>query len=133
MKRSALAIVCGVLSIGIPVLAGDQLLPRVFPGAFDANGFTTNSIALAVMLVYTVVFSAFGGWVTALISRRVDALDIWVLASLQFVMTLVSNAMLWDSRLAWFYAIGALLTLVSIVLGGRMRGLAAPAATRASS
>jgi hypothetical protein len=135
LKRSILSVVAGVVTIGVLVVCGDQALPRLFPGAFDDKGFTTNGGALAVMLVYTVVFSAIGGWVTSMVSRRGDSRDVQILAGLQFAMTIVFNVMLWDSRLAWFYAIGALLTPVAILIGGRIRGAGTRthAATPASS
>ena len=121
MKRAILSIVSGVLTILALAVGGDQLMPRLFPGSFDEKGFTTNTTALAVMLAYTVLFSAIGGFVTAAISRHTATRDVRILAAIQFVMTIVFNAMLWDTRLAWFYAIGALLTPIAILAGGRFR------------
>jgi hypothetical protein len=69
MTRSILPVLSGVVTICVLVVCGDQLMPRLFRGAFDAQGFPTNAGALAVMLAYTVVFAAIGGWVTASLSR----------------------------------------------------------------
>jgi hypothetical protein len=128
MKRSILSIVTGVLTILALAVCGDQLTPRLFPGAFDEKGFTTNAAALTVMLAYTVLFSAIGGFVTAAISRHTASRDVRILAAIQFVMTVAFSVILWDARLAWFYAIGALLTPIAILAGGRLRVFPAPIA-----
>jgi hypothetical protein len=51
-----------------------------------------------------------GGWVTAVVARRADLRDVWILAGLQSAMTLAANVMLFDRRLLWFYGLGLLLT-----------------------
>jgi hypothetical protein len=128
MKRSILSVVAGALTIMALAVGGDQLMPRLFPGAFDERGFTTNVAVLTIMLAYTVLFSAIGGFVTAAISRHTASRDVRILAALQFVMTIVANVVLWDVSMAWFYAIGTLLTPIAILAGGRLRVPPAPMA-----
>jgi lysylphosphatidylglycerol synthetase-like protein (DUF2156 family) len=118
MKRSILAVFCGVLTIGVLALAGDSLMRRIVPAAFDANGSTTISWVLLVTLVYTVLFSALGGWVTARISRTWR--DVIILAGLQFVMTLAANVVLFERSLLWYYAAVLVLGTVAILAGGRV-------------
>jgi hypothetical protein len=76
---------------------------------------------LLVMVLYTTAFSALGGWVTALVSRRKDLRDVFFLAGLQFVMTLAANVMLFDSRILWYYGLSLALTIPAIIAGGRLR------------
>ena len=121
MIRSVLAIVAGVVTIGVLAGAGDSVMGLVVRGAFDAHGFSGNSKVLLAMLVYMTVFSWFGGWVTAWIARRGDLRDVRILAGIQFVMTLAANVMLYDRRLLWFYAAGLVLTIPAIVAGGHWR------------
>jgi hypothetical protein len=66
------------------------------------------------------VFSAFGGWTTAIVARRKDLRDVFILAGLQFVMTLAANVMLFDSRILWYYALLLVLTVPAVVAGGRL-------------
>src|SRR5215831_12898560 len=102
MKRSILSVIAGVVKKKALAVGGDVLMPGLFPGAFDEKGFTTNAGALTVMLAYTVLFSAIGGFITAAISRHTASRDVRILAALQFVMTVAFNVILWDARLAWF-------------------------------
>jgi hypothetical protein len=120
MKRSVLAIFCGVAIIGVLSLGADSAVRGIASGAFGADGFSAEGGLLLIMLGYTSFFSGIGGWVTAAISRRPDQRDIRILAGLQFLFTLAANIMLWDRRLAWFYAAGLVLTPISILLGGRI-------------
>lgn len=121
MKRSILAIVAGVVAIDTLALAGDLVTVWIAPGAFDARGFSDNLVVLLAMLGYTSVFGGLGGWVTATLARRSDLRDVWILAGIQFAVTLAANVMLYDRRLLWFYAAGQVVTLAAILAGGRIR------------
>lgn len=129
MMRSVLAVLTGVVTIGVLAVAGDAAMRRLVPSAFDANGFTDNVPVLLAALLYTTLFSAVGGWFTAAASKRRDLRDVFILVGLQFVMTLVANVMLFDRRILWFYVLGLVLTVPAIVAGGRVRirAIAAPA------
>jgi|SRR5271157_111458 len=120
MKRSILAIVAGVVTIAVLAGASDSVTGMVAKGAIDAHGFSDNPKVLLAMLVYMTVFSGLGGWVTGRIAQRSDLRDVWILAALQFVMTLAANVALYDRRLVWFYAAGLVLTIRAIVAGGRI-------------
>jgi hypothetical protein len=98
MGRSILAIVAGVVTITVLAVGGDAAMRQVVASAFDANGFSDKLPVLLAMLVYMTVFSGVGGWVTALVTRA-GLRDVWILAGLQFVMTLAANIMLFDRRL----------------------------------
>jgi len=134
MGRSILAILSGVVTIGVLAVGSDSLMRRISPSAFDANGFTLDVTVLLVMAVYTVVFSAAGGWVTAVLARRRDLRDVLILAGLQFVMTLAANVMLWDPRLLWYYGLGLVTSTAAIAAGGwmRIRSVTTPTASPVS-
>ena len=129
MGRSILAIVAGVVTITVLAVGGDAVMQRAVPSAFDANGFSDKMPVLLAMLVYMTVFSGVGGWVTA-VGTRAGLRDVWILAGLQFVMTLAANIMLFDRRLLWFYGVGLILMPVAIVAGGRFRAWGAGRATQ---
>jgi ABC-type multidrug transport system fused ATPase/permease subunit len=120
MKRSILAVVTGIVTIGVLAVGGDTVIRQILPGAFEANGFTANTGILVVMLFYSAIFSAVGGWLTARLSRRLDLRDIWILAGIQMVAGLGANAALYDQRLLWFYAAAFVLTPAAIIAGGRI-------------
>jgi hypothetical protein len=130
MMRSVLAVLTGTVTIGVLAVAGDAAMRRLEPGAFDANGFSDNVPVLLVAVLYTTVFSAVGGWITAAASKRKDLRDVFILAGLQFVMTAAANVMLFDRRILWFYVLGLVLTVPAIVAGGRVRTRAITAPAR---
>jgi len=134
MGRSILSIAAGVATIAVLAGGADFAMGKIFPSALDAKGFTLDSTVLLVMVVYIAVFSAAGGWITALVARRQDMRDVLILAGLQFVMTLAANVMLWDSRLLWFYGMGLVTTPAAIAAGGwmRIRRVPVPTASPAS-
>lgn len=121
MGRSILAILAGVVTIGVLSAAGDAAMRSLAADAFDANGFSDRVPVLVPMIVYIALFSGLGGWVTAAIARRTDLRDVWILAGLQLIMTLVANVLLYDRRLLWFYGVTIVLSMAAIVVGGRIR------------
>jgi hypothetical protein len=121
MRRRILAILAGILTIGVLSVGGDAVMRHFAAGAFDASGFSDRVPVLLAMIAYTTVFSALGGWVTAAVARRTDLREVWILAGLQFVMTLIANTVLFDRRLLWFYGVGVVLASGAIVVGGRIR------------
>ena len=121
MKRSILAVLAGVVTIGLLSVCGDAVTRYVAPNAFDANRFSDRVPVLWAMATYTALFSALGGWVTTAVARRSDLRDLWILAGLQFLVTLAANAVLYDRRILWFYGVILVLTPIAIVVGGRIR------------
>jgi hypothetical protein len=119
MKRTILSILAGLVTIDVLALGGDYLTRMLAPGAFDANGFSQNTTVLLAALAYSIVFSAFGGWVTGTLSRRPDRRDVLILAGFQFALTLAANIMLSAATPLWYH-IATVLAPAAIIVGGRM-------------
>jgi len=120
MKRSVVSIITGLAAIDLLALAGDSVLERLDPDAYDAMGFTTDTDVLLISLLYTTLFAALGGWIAAKIGRREDLRDTWILAGIQFLMTLTASVMLFDLRMLWYYLASLVLSAAGILAGGRL-------------
>lgn len=118
MGRSIFAVLAGIVTIAILSFSADAIIERVAAGAFDSRGITESAPVLLTMTVYSVIFSALGGLVTAAISRRSNLGDVLILAGIQFVVTLVANTVLFDRRMLWYYVVGVTTSTAAIVLGG---------------
>lgn len=103
--RNLAAVGLGLLIMGLGVYGAAAVTPLAFPGAFDSTGATSNSVALFVMLSITVVFTMFGGWVTARIvfdHRKGHAL---LAATLSLSAAVFVGAVRWAAAPSWYYVV----------------------------
>jgi len=115
--RSFSAISLGLLVMGLGLYAAAAVTPGAYPAAFDAQGHTSNAVALFVMLVITLVTTAFGGWVTA---RLVDdhlmghAL---MTATFGLSAAVFIGAIRWAAVPTWYYVASWILIPVAAMIG----------------
>jgi 3-methyladenine DNA glycosylase Mpg len=102
--RSFAALLLGLLFTGAGLYGGAVITPLAYPAAFTAQGHTSNTVALFVMLGIAAVFTAFGGWVTArLVSdhRRGHAI---LMSAVGLVAAVLVGAVRWAAAPSWYYA-----------------------------
>ncbi|MGO8786198.1 MAG: hypothetical protein ACLQVL_02280 [Terriglobia bacterium] len=127
MPRSILAVLAGVLTMGMLSAAASKAMQHFAAGAFSATAFSsTSGFSPAapvwwLIIAYTTVAAGLGGWITALVSRRNDLRDVFILAGLEFVMGVAGAALLFDWRLLWFYCVLLVFITAAIVTGGWLR------------
>jgi hypothetical protein len=127
MGRSILAVLAGVLTMGMLSGAGSKAMEHFAAGAFSTSafsfstGFSPAAPVWWVIIAYTTVVAGVGGWITALVSRRKDLRDVLILAGLELVMGIMGAALLFDRRLLWFYSVMLVFITAAIVTGGWIR------------
>ena len=133
MMRSILAILAAL--IAIPCMAGlaDQVFQLASPHVFDADRFGKDVGVLWITLVYVTLASGVGGWLTALISRRPDLRDVFILAGLQVVLTIAAAIAKHDPQMIWYCALCAIVPPAAILAGGWMRTHRTPPQARAAA
>ncbi len=102
--RSLAALSLGLLFTGAGLYGGAVVTPLAHPAAFTAEGYTTNVVALFVMLSIAAVFTTFGGWVTARLvddHRRGHAI---LMSVLGLVAAVLVGAVRWAAAPSWYYA-----------------------------
>lgn len=121
MMRSILAVLTAL--VVVPCLAGlgDRVVQIAKPHAFDSGVFGTDPGLLWLTLVYVTLFAGVAGWLAALISRRADLRDVWILAGIQFVLTIVATVFNKQSPGLWYCAMCAIFPPAAIVAGGWTR------------
>jgi hypothetical protein len=82
MMRSAAAVIGGFLAYAFLMGFTVLVLQTVMPGAFGPATEARATWAMVVEILYSVVFAAFGGYVTGLIARRAEVGHAAILAAL---------------------------------------------------
>lgn len=121
MMRSFAAIVGGFLAyallMGVTMVALSFFLPAAFAGDAPRTGW-----AVGAELAYSVIFAAFGGYITALIARRDEVTHAGMLAAIILAMSVINLLMSPMGMNPPIYeATMILLSAVSAVLGGVLR------------
>jgi len=123
IARSIGAVVAGSIAIGITSFAADYLLAKAAPDLLAAPR-DSNPALLIFMLVYSVVFSGAGGYITAALAGRSQMKHVVALAVLQFAGGLAAATQAGSLLPAWFLISVVVLPVPAIVLGGVLKSRA---------
>ena len=115
--RSLSALALGLLLVGRGLYGAAALTPFAYPAAFDADGRTTNVVALFVMLTITEVFSLFGGWLTARLVTDHRAGHAILMASIGLAIAVAVGAVRWDTAPSWYHVTTWVLMPVAAAIG----------------
>ena len=115
--RSMSAIALGLLVMGLGLYAAAAVTPGAYPVAFDAQGHTTNTVALFVMLTITLVSTAFGGWVTARLAEDHLTGHALMAATLALASAVLVGAVRWAAAPSWYYAASWILMPAAAAVG----------------
>ncbi len=115
--RNLAAVALGLLVIGLGIYGAAAVAPLAFPAAFDARGYTTNTLALIVMLAITEVFTMFAGWVTArLVTDHLPGHAV-MMAIVGLAVAVFVGAVRWSAAPAWYYLVSWALIPVAGAVG----------------
>jgi hypothetical protein len=122
MRRSFAAIVGGYIAyaflMGFTVLVLITLAATQFG---PAAGTTRTTGAMAVEIVYSVLFAMFGGYVAALIARRAEVAHAAILAAVILLISVITVMGTREPAPLWYNATLTLLSAAGVIVGGMLR------------
>jgi hypothetical protein len=121
MLRSIVAVIAGSVTWMVTALGTDEILMRVAPQWFGANWKVESVPVLLLMMGYSIVFSALGGYVAALIAGRKEISHAFVLGVLQLLMGIAATVRFFDSAPLWWHLCFLALLIPANVFGGLLR------------
>jgi hypothetical protein len=118
--RNIIAVIGGFVVWSAVWLAGNAGLKGAMPARFDIDGFTHDTLVLALAIVLSVLCSLLGGWVTGRLATRV-AFAGRILGFVLLVVGIVVQASAWSRMPLWYHLI-FLALLVPMAQAGAQRG-----------
>jgi len=117
MIMSIVAVVAGYATWTVFFLGGSAVLRSVMASSHDAAGYTSETSALAIYLLLSVVASIAAGLVTALISKVKIRRDAMILAAALLATGIPVQLGAWDLLPVW-YNLAFLILLVPATIWG---------------
>ena len=117
MIMSILAVIAGYAAWTVIFLGGGALVRSVMSSVHDAEGITSDTGALAVYLLVSVLASVAAGYVAAMISKVNRKRDTWILAVALLATGIPVQMGVWDVIPVW-YNLAFLILLVPVTLWG---------------
>ena len=125
MIRSSLAVLAGFTAMAIGVMVATAIAVKVMlhaPDLRSAMSLKPTPGYLAVNLIYSSLFAALGGFITASVAARLPMNHVLALAGLLFVMSMVSFLQSTASgQPRWYGFVLMLLGPVCALLGGYLQ------------
>jgi hypothetical protein len=115
--RNLAAMALGLLITGLGLYGAAAVTPLAFPAAFDAQGATFSAVALFVMLSITVVFTMFGGWITARLVTDHAPGHAVLMSVVALVPAVMVGAIRWSAAPSLYYVVSWLLMPCAAALG----------------
>jgi hypothetical protein len=109
----------GAVLGGFLVVAGLSTLTDTFLeyiGVFPAATLTTGLLVLA--LVYRIIYTLLGGYITALLAPKNKITHVWVLAGIGQLGGIVGVIVGWNLSDHWYPIMIAVTAIPSVILGG---------------
>jgi hypothetical protein len=122
MIRSILSVLAGIAVWGLLWVGGNSALAVAMPGSFDANGVTSSSGVLFLILVYSIFLSVLAGWATAVIARRSPTRHALALGLIQLLIGIAAQAAYWELMPLWYHLPFLALLIPGNLLGARLCG-----------
>ena len=117
--RNLPALALGLLVVGLGLYGASAVTPIAFPAAFNAQGHTTNLLALIVMLAITEVSMMFAGWLVARTVADHRAGHALLLATMALATAMFTGSIRWAAAPAWYHVVSWALLLPAAMLGVR--------------
>lgn len=121
MARSIVAVVVGFLVIGVLAFVTGLAAQAAFPGVFDENGATFDTVACLATLAYVGVYATFGCWLCARIAPSHPMRHALILGVLGLLFNIMGAWMTRDAVPVWYNVAGVLTTMLWAWLGGTIR------------
>lgn len=123
---SITAVIAGSVTIVITTFGVDAIMRWTVPAIFETGSSDGNQWILLFILLYGVVFSALGGYVTAWLGNRSPmkhAVGLGILQSLGAVAVVTQAG---DALPRWYAVTALMFPLPAILLGGYLRARKTP-------
>jgi hypothetical protein len=121
MGRSITAVVVGFVVIAALSFGTDFAVKAAVPGAFSANGGTTDPAILLATLAYVGIFATAGCYLTARLAPGRPMAHALVLGLLGLAFNVAGTFAMWDTAPAWYHYVNLALVMVWAWLGGWLR------------
>ena len=120
MKRSAVAIAAGFVTIFVLAMGTDVALRALLPGRFGPDG-RVDDVALLLTLLYVFAFAAFGCWLTARLAPDRPMRHALILGALGLAFNVAGTIAMWDTAPAWYHLVALGLVMPAAWVGGTIR------------
>ncbi len=121
MGRMILAVLVGAAVWAMLWVGGAQAAQAAFPELLQAGQPVTHTGALAGYVLYSVLLSILGGYVTAAVASRDPMRAVWALAVVQLALGIGIEVSAWNLAPAWYHLVFLALLVPAMVYGGRLR------------
>lgn len=121
MIRSILAVLAGVAALTISSFTIEAIINPLIRWAFSDASANDEPAARILMIVYTTICVAIGGYVTAWVARRSEALHALIMGVIQLMMTAAALFALPGKAPLWFWLTGMALIAPAAWFGGALR------------
>lgn len=121
MFRSILGVGVGFLIAAILTAITMVILEALFPGSYNPRALLPSSGWAVLNLIYTFVYLAGGGYVTALIAGRSEVKQALIMGGMTTVFGLLTFVASLGVQPLWYQLTLVLIPLPATWLGGRVR------------
>lgn len=120
--RSILAIVAGLVTVGLLSIASDQAMVHLhyFPPLDQYNAFSTEMLVVATL--YRCAEAVLAGYVTARLAPSRSMLHALILGAIGTAIALAGAIFMWHLGTHWYPVGLAVSALPCTLLGGRLAG-----------
>lgn len=120
MVRGIVSVIAGFVLWSVLWVGSNQVVHRLMPDAFGADGSVGSGGILVGFIVLSVVFSVLAGYTTASLARgRIR--PALVLAVIQVVIGVFVQSMYWHVLPMWYHLAFLVLLAPAILAGARLR------------
>jgi len=120
MLKSIVAVVVGFLLVTILCGSGDLVLIKAMPQAVH-GGHIDDPMALAITLLYSLVFATLGGFVTARLAPHHPLRHAIILGCFGLAASILAAVALWNTGPVWYHIGALVIPLPAAWIGGSLR------------
>ena len=121
MKRSAVAIAVGFVTIFVLAFGTDSAVRALLPGRFGVGGRVDDVGLLLLTQLYVFAFAAFGCWLTARLAPERPMRHALVLGALGLAFNVAGTIAMWDTAPVWYHVVALALVMPAAWVGGAIR------------
>ena len=121
MARSIAAVLAGLCSIFVVLLAVDAMVPILFPDAFSGPEGGGAASVLLLTTTYIAASTVLGGYITARVAPNRPTGHALILGVLVLGLAAAGTALAWASAPVWHHALTLAFVLPFVWLGGYLR------------
>jgi hypothetical protein len=121
MKRSAVAVAAGFVTIFVLAMGTDAALRALLPTRFGPNGRVDDVGLLLLTLLYVFAFAALGCWLTARLAPDRPMRHALLLGALGLAFNVAGTIAAWDTAPAWYHLVALALVMPAAWVGGAVR------------